>query len=235
MTVAGKYLPRRIAIVDDEEDVVTGLERRLVRVGYEVQRVIPQTPDLSAVLAEIMSGSDACLCDHDLRGGHQVDFSGAEVVAALTENCFPSVLFTGVLPAERYVIRRNMARIPAFLPRDELDPTHIARALAESVAEVREGRRAPRRRGRRTPVTIINARVTGAVSLVEGLVAGWPGSEPVGIPADLLADPWRSEPGNAVGRTFFATINLGESDPDHLYFEDFESEPAKTDELLTPE
>lgn len=235
MSDAVAELPSKLSILDDEEDVVNALERRLVRWGFEVTRFIPDSPDLDSALDQVMSISEACLCDHDLRGGHQVDFSGAEFVAAATEHRFPSVLFTGVLPAERYEIRRNMARIPALLTRERLHKLPIKRALLESVGEVMEGHRPDRRRGRRTPVTIQSSRKTGSERLVDGLVAGWPGPSSVAIPVDLLAEPWRDEPHRAVGFTFFATINISEEDPDRLFFEEFEAEPAEVDQLLTPE
>lgn len=227
-------LPQRLSLVDDEDDVVAGLERRLTRRGFDVERVVPPTRSLDDTLAEVMRVSDAALCDHHLRGGHKVDFSGAELVAALTERDFPAVLFTGVLPAERYAIRRNMSRIPAFLARDEggLGNSRVLGALAESVAEVRDGRRSARRRGRRTPITIVGSRVSGSVHLVEGVVSGWSGGEPIEIPAELLAQPWSSAPHDAVGRTFFATVNLGETDADHLFFENFEPEPVETEQFL---
>jgi hypothetical protein len=128
-----------------------------------------------------------------------------------------------------------MAQIPAFLTREDLTPSRILQALGESTEEVKEGRRPPRRRGRRTPVTILDWRKSGTEALVEGLVAGWPGSKPIDIPADLLAEPWADAPSSAVGLTFFATINIGESDADQLFFEDFEAEPGEIDGLLTPE
>jgi CheY-like chemotaxis protein len=223
--------PTRLSVVDDEEDVAEGLERRLSQQGFNVSRVVPPSASLADTVAEVMRVSDAALCDHHLRGGHKVDFSGAELVAELTAHHFPSVLFTGVLPAERYAIRREMSRIPAFLPREApggLGNKRILAALAESVAEVRDGRRPARRRGRRTPVTITSSRVSGKEHLVEVVVAGWPGSDPIEIPADLLAAPWAAAPHRAVGQTFFACVNITEEDVDHVFFAEFENEPAET-------
>lgn len=227
-------VPKRLSLVDDEDDVVAGLERRLTKRGFDVERVIPPTPSLEDTVAEVMRVSDAALCDHHLRGGHKVNFSGAELVAALTERDFPAVLFTGVLPAERYAIRRNMSRIPAFLARDEggLGNERVLSALAESVAEVRDGRRPARRRGRRTPMTIVGSRVSGSEHLVEVVVSGWSGRDAIEIPAELLAEPWSSAPHDAVGRTFFATVNIGENDADQLFFDDFEPEQVETEQFL---
>jgi hypothetical protein len=224
-----------LSVVDDEDSVVTGLERRLARRGYDVSRVIPPTPSLEDTLSEVMRVSDAALCDHHLRGGHKVDFSGAELVAELTSHDFPAVLFTGVLPAERYAIRREMSRIPAFLTREGeggLSNDRVLAALADCVAEVRDGHRPARRRGRRTPVTVINSRSSGKEHLVEVLIGGWSRSEPVEIPAALLADPWAATPHRAIGRTFFACVNIVEDDVEHLFFADFEPEPAETETHL---
>ena len=224
-------IPTRLSVIDDEDDVVEGVQRRLGRKGYEVERIVPvNAATIEDVVEQIMQVSDAAFCDHHLRGGHHVDFSGAQIVAALTARNFPSVLFTGVLPEERYVIRRNMPSIPAFLHRsDGLGPDQLLPALAESIAEINSGVRPRRRRARRTPVTIVSSRLTGGMQLVAALVSGWHGLEPIEIPADLLAEPWRTTPTDAVGYTFFAGVNIGEIDPDLLFFEDFESEPLNTD------
>jgi hypothetical protein len=228
-------LPKRLSVVDDEELVVRGLERRLGKRGFDVSRVIPPTPSLGDTVAAVMAVSDAALCDHHLRGGHKVDFSGAELVAELTSQNFPAVLFTGVLPGERYAIRREMARIPAFLTREGtggLNNERVLAALADSVGEVRDGHRPARRRGRRTLVSIVNSRLSGNERLVEAVIAGWPGGSPVEIPASLLADPWATTPHLAVGHTFFACVNITEHDVEQLFFMEFEAEPADTEALL---
>lgn len=231
-------LPKRISVLDDEDDVVQGLERRLSKRGFQVERVVPHSVNLDDTLQTIMEISDAALCDHDIRGGHKVNFSGAQLVAALTTNRFPAVLFTGVVPAERWEIKRNMALIPAFLARDEpggLNNDRVLGALAESVAEVTQGQQPHRRRGRRTPITVVENHMSGTDRVVDVLVSGWAGEAPVPIPADFLPEPWRNTPHTAVGKTFFAVVNIAESDSDQLYFTDFDSEPAKTDEILASE
>lgn len=230
-------LPSRISVVDDEDDVVKALERRLKRRGFDVARVIPPTPTLEDTLNEIMRVSDAALCDHHLQGGHKVEFSGAQLVARLTERRFPAVLFTGVLPDQRYGIRREMSHIPSFLTREAdggLGNQRVLEALTESVAEVRDGRTSARRRGRRTLVSVVNSRLSGNEHLVEVVVSGWARRESMEIPADLLATPWAGSPHKAVGLTFFASVNVAEMESDHLFFADFESEPAETTRPLFP-
>ncbi len=224
-------IPTRLSVIDDEDEVVEGVQRRLGKKGYEVERIVPaNAATIDDVVEQIMQVSDAALCDHHLRGGHQVDFSGAQIVAELTARSFPAVLFTGFLPEEKYAIRRNMPSIPAFLHRSHgLGPAQLLPALAESVAEINSGVRPRRRRARRTPVTIVSSRLTGGVHLVEALVSGWHGLEPIEIPADLLAAPWNTTPTDAVGHTFFAGVNIGEIDSDLLFFENFESESLNTD------
>lgn len=229
-------LPQRLSVLDDEDDVAEGLVRRLRGEGFAVERVTPPSPRLEDTVQAIMTVSDAALCDHHLRGGLAVDFSGAEIVAVLTEQHFPSVLFTGVLPQERYPIRRNMSRIPALLNRaDEggLRNARVIAALRESVAEVREGSRTAWRRGRRTPITIVGSRTTGNERLVSGLISGWAGQDAVDIPIDLLAGKWALSPDDAIGRTFMATVNIGQPDSDQLFFEAFDPEPLETDHYGT--
>jgi hypothetical protein len=228
--IASAEIPHRLSLLDDESDVVSGVKRRMERRGFELTVVEPTTASLEDTVREIKRVSDAALCDHDLRGGHQVEFSGADVVAALTGDGFPAVLYTGFLPKERYVIRRKMADIPAFLNREGgLRPEQLERALQLSVEEVTLGARRTRRKGRRTPVTITASRVTAGERLVSALVSGWSGPDPVEIPVDLLAPLWHEVAADAVGKTFMATVNIGEPDPDLLFFTDFESEPLVTE------
>jgi CheY-like chemotaxis protein len=223
-------VPTRLSLLEDEDDMVEAVRRRLQHKGYDLTRVVPDTPNLEDTVAQITAVSDAALCDHHLRGGHHVNFSGAEVVARLTQQGFPAVLFTGMLPQERYVIRRSMALIPAFMTRDEgLGSEQLLRALAASVAEVSHGHRSGRRRGRRTPVTIVGSRTTAGEHLVEAEVSGWASGVSIEIPADLLADPWSHATSDVVGKTFLATVNIAEPDSNLVFFEDFDAEPLTTD------
>jgi hypothetical protein len=232
-TISG--LPHTLSLIDDESELHPAIARRLTRVGFEVRPVVPSSPSLAETVVEVMESSEAAFCDHYLSAGLQVEFSGAELVASLTANRFPSVLFTGVLPAEQYSIRKNMANIPALLTRDNaegLSGQPLMTALQESVSEVRDGRPPARRRGRRTPVTIVDSRTSGMEHLVEGVIAGWGGGDSIDIPAELLARPWCDDPAMAVGHTFFATINVSEVEQSKLFFAKFEEEPATVDELL---
>ena len=227
-------VPRRLSILDDEPDVSRGLKRGLEKKGYDVVNVEPDTPELEAMVDKIMRVSDAALCDHALRGGMRVSFTGADVVAALTSRGFPSVLFTGVNPEERYAIRRQMALIPGFIHRDNdegLRPRRVLRELLESVVEVRGGQPPARRRPRRTPVAVLGSRRAGLESLVELSVSGWPGADTIEIPSELLAEPWSERPHDAVGMTFMAWVNLHEEDEDKLFFR-FEAEPLETERFL---
>ena len=230
-------IPHRISVIEDEPDLVESLQRGLERKGHEVTIIAPTSPRIEDTIEQVLAVSDGALCDHHLQGGLDVDFSGAEVVAALTERGFPAVLFTGVLPEQRYAIRRNMARIPAFLPRDAeggLRPKRVLGALADSVREVQLHEPRANRMGRRTPVTVLSSRRTGNESLVELLVSGWPGRESVEVPADLLAEPWAHSPRDAEGKTFFAYVNIGEEDVDKLFFDRFETEPVETETFFDP-
>lgn len=225
----------RLSLLDDEHDVSDGLARSLRRKGFEVTVIEPTTPALDDTVQNIMNVSDAALCDHALSKGMSVSFSGADVVVALHDKGFPAVLFTGVQPEERYAIRRNMAKIPGFLHRDHeegLRPERVLRDLADSVQEVGGGPIPQRRRPRRTPVTVTASRSNGSENVVSLLVSGWPGRTAVEAPADLLAEPWREHPQRAVGKTFFACVNIGEDDEQKLFFKDFESQPATTDRFI---
>lgn len=228
-------VPNRLSILDDESDTAAGLTRSLERQGYTVVSIQPSTPDLESTVEEIMRVSDAALCDHALKGGFQVSFSGAEVVAELTRRGFPSVLFTGVNPEERYAIRRNMAEIPGFIHRDNdegLRPTRVLSELLDTVMEVKGGRPPARRRARRTPVTVLATRRSGHETLMELSISGWPRGETVEVPADLLAQPWCDRARDAIGMTFFAMVNLSEDDENKLFYK-FESEPAVTDRFTS--
>ena len=89
-------LPHRISVIEDEPDLVASLERGLTKKGHEVTVIAPSSPHLADTIEQILSVSDCALCDHHLQGGLDVSFSGADVVAALTDRGFPAVLFTGV-------------------------------------------------------------------------------------------------------------------------------------------
>lgn len=226
-------VPKRLSLVEDEPDLVASLERGLQREGYEVTTVVPSSPHLSDAVDEVMAVSDAALCDHALKGGLDVSFSGAELVAELTKRGFPSVLFTGVLPEERYAIRRRMAEIPGFLHREQgLRAATVLRELEDSVREVREDDPPPHRRTRRTPVTVVETRRSGSELLVALSISGWLEDTLFDVPADVLPEPWSHHPREAEGKTFFARVNIGERDEDRLFVTDFEPEPVETERFM---
>jgi hypothetical protein len=218
-------------VVEDDVDSGNMLCRRLTSKGYDVEVITPASPLLEDTIEMVVNSSDAALCDHRLKEGLAVSFSGAELVAALYDIEFPALLFTGVQPEEKYAIRRRMAQIPGFLHRDDeggLGPERVLGALEDTVQEVLGKEPPPRRQARRTPVTVTSSRLTGGEALVEILISGWSGGGAIEVPADLLSSPWRQTPREAVGKTFFAWVNLGESDSDLVFLRDVESEALET-------
>ena len=224
-------IPKRLSVVEDDVDSGKMLCRRLSSKGYEVEVITPSSPLLADTIEMVVNSSDAALCDHRLKEGLAVSFSGAELVAALYAIEFPALLFTGVQPEEKYAIRRNMAQIPGFLHRDDeggLGPDRVLGVLQDTIQEVLGKEPPPHRRARRTPVTVISSRLTGGEALVEILISGWSGGRVIEVPADLLSGSWRQTPREAVGKTFFAWVNLGENDSDLVFLRDVESEAIET-------
>ncbi|MEA2276318.1 MAG: hypothetical protein QOC78_1278 [Solirubrobacteraceae bacterium] len=225
-------IPKQVAVVEDDRESGDAICARLARRGFEPQLVMPVEPGLDATVAEVKRVSGVALCDHRLRDGLQVAFSGAELVAELFSQDFPSVLFTGVQPEEKHSIRRNLDRIPGFLHRDDdggLGAPKLIGALQDSVDEVLGHAPPPYRRARRTPITVIGTHLTGGEALVEIVVSGWSGGQAIKWPADVLAEPWRRRPGDAEGRTFFGWSNIGETNPEKIFLRDVEPEPLETE------
>ncbi|WP_320671056.1 hypothetical protein [Patulibacter defluvii] len=224
-------IPRQVAVVEDDRQSGEAICRRLGRRGFETHLILPSTPGLDETIAEIKAVSGVALCDHRLRDGLQVDFSGADLVAELFSQDFPSVLFTGVQPEEKHAIRRNLDRIPGFLHRDDeggLGAARLLGAMQDSVDEVL-GRTPPaHRRARRTPITVLELHRSGGEALLEILISGWPGGQPIIWPADVLAERWHDRPADAEGKTFFGWCNTGEPRADKVFLRDVEPEPQST-------
>lgn len=224
-------LPVRVSVVEDDGDSGRAICARLERNGFDAKLIQPASPGLDDAVEEVMRESDAAFCDHRLRDGLSVTFSGAELVAELFGHQFPSVLFTGVQPEEKLAIRRNLDRIPGFLRRDDaggLSASRLVGALRDSVDEVVDHDPPNQRRARRTPVTVTSYTRTGGEVLVDLTLSGWSGREALSWPADVLPSPWNVRPAEAEGKTFFAWVNLSEPDGDKVFLRDMEPEPADT-------
>src|SRR3954454_2238244 len=108
-----------VAVIDDDPQAVKPIVFKLEMMGATDVRVIeaPDDPSMDAMLDQIRD-CNLVVCDHKLNQRFSVDYYGAELAAAAAHREQAAVLVTGQLPNEMNRIRRELADVPAFWPRE---------------------------------------------------------------------------------------------------------------------
>jgi hypothetical protein len=101
-------------------------------------------------------------------------------------------------------------------------------AVLEMLDKAIDREQRPRRRDTvRTAITIERVLKDSGHWVADATVGGWEREDAVRFPMSQLPEPYRTEdPETAEGKIFFCWANLEIEDPNELFFEDFEDDPA---------
>jgi len=181
-----------------------------------------QTSCLNSIdecLATVTTKADAAILEHHLKSGNYANFTGAEAVARLCRQYFPSLLVTAWANADIDNIRPFRRHIPVLISSPDVNPETITLGLKQCLNEF-EKQYAPDRRPWRTLVRIEEVNRNTEKPMVYAVVPGWDPDEVVRFP--LVIFPQEQQQTVVPGTRFFAKVNIGAAHPDELYFEEFE-------------
>ncbi|MFL6585505.1 MAG: hypothetical protein ACJ8GV_01270 [Luteimonas sp.] len=221
---------RTVAVVDDNRDAGAVLVHTLQDAGLEGEWISPEAPMVSFV-ADLISKSDAVICDHRLGYAAQAGYTGAMLANALVEGGHPTILVTQYLDQEADVaIRKFRANLPVVLRRqDASDPDELREALAACLREIRGGPTGSRR-SQKTAITIDAVFDHGSEAVVDAVVHGWNAQDAVRFPLSLVQPDLRSSV--KPGAIFYVSTNLSAQEKVDLYFDGFEVAREGDPELL---
>jgi hypothetical protein len=171
------------------------------------------------VLQVRSSGVSAVICDHRLRVRNYAPFNGAEAVAHLVSSAIPAVLVSRYTTIDVDIdIRPFRGMIPVLLPKEEVDPESLIRALDICRSEM-QGNIPPSRRPHRALVRIDSVQD----DMVDAFIPAWNPAEAIRFPITLIPDSLRSS--LRPDRRFFAQVNIGAETADDLFLQQFEPAP----------
>ena len=226
MTITQVKNEKIIAIVDDDTTLAKTTAWDVEEAGYKPFLLKNQHfHNVNELALLIIENSQGAVCDHRLSNSGFANFFGAELVAALYDRKFPSLLITQYTEMDTsFSIRKWRHKIPVLLSREEADASTISRGIEVCKSEL-YGKIPSTRKSRRTIVRITNIDEEAHESFVDAFVPSWNPHRAVRFPASLIPENLRDllKPNRTI--RLFAHVNTGAEKSDDLYFEKFELAP----------
>jgi ActR/RegA family two-component response regulator len=213
-----------IAIVDDDKSLAETTAWDVEEAGYQPFLLKNEHfHNVNELASLIIENSQGAVCDHRLSNSGFANFFGAELVAALYDRKFPSLLITQYTEMDTsFSIRKWRHKIPVLLSREEADASTISRGIEVCKSEL-YGKIPSTRKSRRTIVSITNIDQESGEMVVDAFVPSWNPYQAVRFPASLVPEHLRDILKPDV--YLFAHVNTGAEKSDDLYFEKFELAP----------
>ncbi|HBB31584.1 MAG TPA: hypothetical protein DDZ80_16935 [Cyanobacteria bacterium UBA8803] len=224
MAVTQVFREKTIAIVDDDTAQSKATAWEIEDAGYQPflldEGSFHTVDELVSLIRENAQGA---VCDHRLSNSGFANFYGAELVAALYDLRFPSLLITQYTEMDTsFSIRKWRHKIPVLLSREEADASNITKGIEVCRSEL-SGKIPSTRKSRRTIVSITNIDEESGETVVDAFVPAWNPYKAVRFPAILVPENLRDALKPNV--CLFAHVNTGAEKSDDLYFEKFELAP----------
>ncbi|WP_445176881.1 hypothetical protein [Microcoleus sp.] len=218
-----QILRKKIAIVDDEQDLATVTGWDVEAADFESFIVKDFFREVDVLASYIEKNAQGALCDHRLANYGRTNFSGATLVAELYDRKIPSILITQYTEIDANVsIRKSRRKIPVLLSRDEANAATIKKGIEDCVLEL-DGKVPITRIPHRTLLNITHITNESNEKVIDVIVPSWNPHKAVRLPASLIPQELHSE--LVVDRWLFADVNTGAEKSDDLYFERFELTP----------
>jgi len=210
---------KRIAVINDSAAARDEMAENLIEVGF--QPVIQTSPlrSIEDCIETVTTQADAAILEHHFKSDHYANFMGAEAVAQLYRQHFPSLLVTAWADADIDNIRPFLRQIPVLIKSSEAYPEKMTQGFKQCINEF-ENRYSPTRQPWRTLVRIEDINKNNYKTMVYAVIPGWDPDDVVRFPLIIFPEELRQSV--VPGARFFAKVNIAATHHDELYFEDFE-------------
>jgi CheY-like chemotaxis protein len=210
---------KRVAVVNDTAAAREEMAENIFDAGLEP---IIQSARLSSIddcITTVTSQAEAAILEHHLKSDHYANFMGAEAVAQLYRQQFPSLLVTDWADADIDNIRLFRRYIPVLVESRDANHETITLGFKQCLNEF-EKQYTPDRKPWRTLVRIEEVNLDSEIPIVYAVIPGWEPDKVVRFPLVIFPEVLRKMV--VPGARFFAKVNIGATHHDELYFEDFE-------------
>jgi len=210
---------KRIAVVNDSAAARDEMADSLIEVGFQPVIQTSQISSIDECIRLVTNKADAAILEHHFKSAHYANFMGAEAVAQLYRQHFPSLLVTAWADADIDNIRPFRRQIPVLIKSSEAYPEKITQGFKQCLNEF-ENRYSPTRKPWRTLVRIEDINRNHDKPMVYAVIPGWEPDDVVRFPLVIFPEELRQRV--VPGARFFAKVNIAATHHDELYFEDFE-------------
>jgi len=215
---------QRVMVVDDQPASRDAMAYSLE--DAELEPIFHKAPFTSMTeCLSTVTTTDAAIFDHHLKPGNYANFDGAEAVAQLYKQRFPSLLITKFAETDVDNIRPFRRNIPVIILSEEASSETITGGIKQCLEEF-ENHYSTERRPWRTLLEI--EEVNRESNVVYAIIPGWHPDKLVRFP--LVMFPENFWPLVVADAYFFAKVNVGATHQNQLYFQDFEVAEAPGEE-----
>jgi hypothetical protein len=208
---------KRVAVVNDTASAREEMADKIFEAGLEPIILSSRLSSIDKCIATVTSQADAAILEHHLKSGHYANFMGAEAIARLYRQHFPSLLVTAWADADIDNIRLFRRYIPVLVKTDHADSEIITQGFKQCLNEF-ENHYSPDRKPWRTLIRIED--IDRVRAMVYALVPGWDPRNIVKFPLSLIAE--NLQPNLETETHLFAKVNIGAAHHNELYFTEFE-------------
>jgi hypothetical protein len=210
---------KRVAVVNDTAAARDEMAENIFEAGLEPVIHSSRLNSIDECIATITSKAEAAILEHHFKSEHYANFMGAEAVARLYRQHFPSLLVTAWADADIDNIRRFRRYIPVLVESGLAESEIITQGFKQCINEF-ENHYSPDRRPWRTLIRIEEIDKVPILPMVYALVPGWDSRKIVKFPLSLI--PENLQPTLETEPHLFAKVNIGAAHHEELYFTEFE-------------
>lgn len=216
-----------VAVIDDDLDQAKTVRFQLEDIGIE--SMVADLDDVARIddaVDWIQANAQAVICDVQLSNLHAgVQYNGAQLLSrVIGDHRIPGVLTTGFKDDVGMLVRPHRPHIPVLVSRDETeDPDILIDGVVLCRAEIEHGR-AEIRQTKRTALFVEKASQHADGVAFDARVGGWSRRLSMRFPAVMLGCRYGELElaQAAVGKVFFAKVNLAATSETELFFEEVE-------------
>lgn len=209
---------RDIEIIDDRKEVRESMAFAVEDLQLNPVKCSGPIWDVDKFIREMISNTQAAICDHHLRVGDYSPVNGDHIVARLYKEKFPALLCTRWEAAEINQMRPLRRYIPVLINPGDLTPDTIVDGIRQCIEEFR-GNFREERQPWRTMVRIEDIMKEDSGEYFYFFLPTWDAQTPFRLPLSELPESLRPV---KLPHRLHAYVNLGADSAEELFFERWE-------------
>lgn len=210
----------KVAIINDTVAAREEIAENIFEAGLEPILQNSRLTSIDECITTVTIKAEAAIFEHHLKSNNYANFMGAEAVAQLYRQYFPSLLVTAWADADIDNIRLFRQYIPVLIESEYAQSEIIVQGFKQCLNEF-ENSYSSSRKPWRTIIRIEEIDREYKQAMVYALVPAWNPRKIVKFPFSLI--PENLHQTLELEPHLFAKVNIGANHHDELYFTEFEA------------